>query len=94
MNKKLDLTLKSVVEEFNEIAMYELKEETEDFYIIKDLQCNELIKTSKKEWYEKIMNYLLDELLTDKRTMEEFSYLEIANIYIQLDVLSKEISNA
>ena len=93
-NMNFNLTIKDVVLKFNETAMYEITEETEDFYIIKDLQCNEIIKTLKKEWYEKIMVYLLEELLNDKRTLEELSYKEIAYIYMQLDVLNRCLLDA
>ena len=90
MNKSLgEMTVKEIVEDFNEFAMYQVLKESRRRYKIQDMQLYDVFTVKKKEWYEKIIRYWLEESLI----MDELSFKEIADVYTMLDTLEKGIEN-
>ena len=92
MNKGLDkMTAKEIVEDFNENAMYQVLKENKKRYKIKDMQLNDIFTVTKKEWYEKIITYWVEEVIFLNK---EMTFKEYADTYTMLDTLEKAVKNA
>lgn len=88
MNKSLsEMTVEEIVEDFNDFAMYKVLKESRKRYKIKDMQLNDVFTVKKKDWYEKIIKYWIEESLI----MDELSFKELADVYNMLDTLEKGV---
>lgn len=88
MNKSLsEMTVEEIVEDFNDFAMYNVLKESRKRYKIKDMQLNDVFTVKKKDWYEKIIKYWIEESLI----MDELSFKELADVYNMLDTLEKGV---
>lgn len=91
MTKSLsEMTVEEIVEDFNDFAMYKVLKESRKKYKIQDMQSYDIFTVNKKEWYEKIIKYWIEESFI----MDELSFKELAGVYNMLDTLKKGIENA
>ena len=70
MSDNLEYDLNDIVNDFNELADYEILRESRKRYKIHDNQCGETSVVEKKFWYEKILTFYIDEILNSKDIME------------------------
>ena len=92
MTKSLgEMTAKEIVENFNDVAMYQVLKESRKRYKIQDMQLNDIFTVTKKEWYEKIITYWVEEVIFLNK---EMTFKEYAEIYTMLYSLEREIKNA
>lgn len=89
--------LKEVVDNFSEICDYEIIKEDETNYTIKDLQFeNDVFECTKKEWYEKILVYWLEEKLLEEDYTSELTLaqcVDICRYVVALDDAIDEYDN-
>lgn len=89
--------LKEIVNNFSEICDYEILKETEEDYVIKDLQFeNEVFECSKKVWYEKILVYWLEERLLEEDYTSELTLsqcVDICRYVVSLDDAIEDYDN-
>ena len=85
-----EMTVEEIVEDFNDFAMYQVLKESRKRYKIKDMQLNDVFTVKKKDWYEKIIAYWLEESFI----MDELSFEELSGVYNMLDTLEKAVNNA
>ena len=85
------MTAKEIVVDFNKHAMYQVLKESKKRYKIKDMQLNDIFTVTKKEWYEKIITYWVEEVIFLNK---EMTFKEYANIYTMLDTLENAVNNA
>ena len=92
MTKSLSkMTAEEVVDDFNENAMYQVLKESKKRYKIKDMQLHDVFTVSKKDWYQRIIRYWVDEFIV---LNEDMTFKEYADIYTMLDTLEKAMENA
>ena len=92
MAKGLSLmTAEEIVEDFNKYAMYQVLKESKKRYKIKDMQSYDVFTVKKKDWYQNIIRYWVEEILTGN---ENLTFKEYAKIYTMLNTLEKAVNNA
>ena len=85
------MTLQDIVNDFNDVAMYEILRESKKRYKIYDHQLEHYFIVSKVDWYGKIEEYLNNEILEDKFVMRDATYKDYIRLYTKLDILQTAI---
>ena len=87
------MTLQDIVNDFNDIAQYEILKESKRRYKIHDHQLGYHFIVLKIEWYKKIEYYLTHEVLGDEFIMNGATYKDYIRLYTKLDILQTAIRN-
>ena len=89
------MTLQDIVNDFNDLCMYEILRESKKRYKIYDYSLNYWFIASKKSWHELIFDYIedsLEEFLQNDLQSQEAATLEdVAKQFQSLAILQKDI---
>lgn len=94
IKKNITIDIKDILSLFDELAHFKLLSESEKTFKIKDLLDNTRFEVSKKEWYQKIQDWVIEEVLMDRDIMRGFNYNDVFENCLRVAKLEKYIKMA
>ena len=85
------MNISDIVNDYHEFKDYGILTEMSRDYQIKDHQTGNVFWVTRKEWYEDIIQWILDDL-KDSDVMQGANYSTYARMYTQLSILEEALN--